>query len=253
VPGAIPTIQVTGGQVQYLTQTSRANAADAVAVGAVKPTSVYGMTKVTADLAVIAHITEPLDKFVLEDSTALTQFLADELTYGVQLALEDQILNGDGIDPNMRGLLHTSGIQTSPAGEDVPGTIRTGITALETQGYGAGIHVVLTPADWERAETTRAPGGGTYDFSTGPVNRAAFTIWGCPVVLSNSLAVGTSVLFSQPSVGLYVDSRGMRVDWATPGDTFTRNQVVGRGEMRAVVAAFQPAGIVKVTLPAVTP
>jgi HK97 family phage major capsid protein len=252
LPGIIPAIKITGGQDQYLQQTTRTNLADAVAPGSVKPTSSYGLTKVSADLVVVAHVSEPLDRFTLDDSTALTQFVSDELTYGVQLAVEDQVLNGSGTDPDMRGLLATSGIQTVAAGTDVITTIRQGITRLEQAGYGANIQVVLNPADWELAELATLPGAG-YQLANTPVNRAAYTVWGCPVALSNALAAGTGVLFSQPSVGLYVDQFGLRVDWGAPGDAFTRNQVVGRAELRTVVAAFQPAGVVKATFPVATP
>jgi HK97 family phage major capsid protein len=95
----------------YLRQTTRTNNAAPVADGATKPTSVYGLTRAEDRLRVIAHLSEPINKYHLEDAADLRVFVDNELGYGLDLAVEQQLLSGDGTGENLRGILNTSGIQ----------------------------------------------------------------------------------------------------------------------------------------------
>ena len=57
----------------------------------------------------------------------------------------------------------------------------------------------------------------------------------------------TAWAVGEDSVTLSTDG-AMRVDWGTPNDTFTKNQLVARAETRANLDALRPSGLVKITI-----
>ena len=123
-------------------QTVRTNNAAVVAAGALKPTSVYTVTRVENALVVIAHLSEGIPRHWLIDNAALEAFLASELEYGLRTAVEAKVL------ADVNG---TSGIQTQAYATSVLATLRKGITKLETAGYTPSAFV-LHPTDWEGVE-----------------------------------------------------------------------------------------------------
>ena len=100
------------------------------------------MVRFEQTLAVVAHLSEGIPRYWLLDSVALQMFVENEMTFGLQLAVEAKVLS----DVNA-----TSGIQVQAYATSVPTTLRKGLTKLETAGYTAGA-LVLHPTDWEGVE-----------------------------------------------------------------------------------------------------
>lgn len=240
-----------GDEYSYLTQTTRTNNAAPVAVGAVKPTSAYTLTRVSRKLEVIAHLSEPIPEYWLADEPALNQFLSSEMGYGLQLALENQVLNGDGTSPNLRGLLETSGIQTQAFNTSQIRTVRSAITKVEALGYTAS-GLALNPLDWESIETAGVD-EAHYALRGGeqvvPIDRAARRVWGVPVALTTQVTTGTGVLLSDGSAGVVADRR-IDSQFGRVGDDFSRNQVRARLEGRFGLEVLKPTGVVEVDLSA---
>jgi len=238
-------------EFSYLRQTARTNNAAVVASGALKPTSVYTLERIDEHLRVVAHLSEPIDKFWLEDSSTLDTFVADELVYGLTLGLENQFLNGDGLGDNLKGMNVTSGIQTQAWTTDMITTARNGLTMAQTAvGEGPGFYV-LNPLDWAVIELTTV--GSAYAMNSGgasvPVDQAARRLWGQPVVLSNAQAVGTGVYAQRESVRMFANG-AIKVEWNTSGDDFTHNLLRARCEGRFGFAVPRPLGVVKLDLTA---
>lgn len=84
----IPTPPRTTPTYRYIRQASRALAAAAVAPGAVKPASSIGTETIDNQVSVIAHLSEPLDKFVLSDNGTLARFVQEEMLYGLDVAIQ---------------------------------------------------------------------------------------------------------------------------------------------------------------------
>lgn len=229
---------------KFLRQTVRTNSAAPVAAGAVKPTSVYTWGHVDAALHVIAHLSEPIDKFMLEDASALESWVSGELLYGIRVAVENQVLNGSGTAPALRGLLNTSGILVQAFVTNVLTTTRKAITALEVSGQTPGAFVV-SPTDWELLELSSATVGST-DFNGLPVDRATQRLWGVPVAISTVLPEATGFLLDLSSLKLRTDTSGVKVAWSeNVSDDFTKNQVRARCEGRFELEVRQPMGVVK--------
>jgi len=251
---AVLTAEPDESTFSYLRQTTRTNNAAPVASGALKPTSVYGLTPVEDRLRVIAHVSEPIDRFWLDDSASLRQFVTSELLAGLADAVEGQILSGDGLGENLTGLLNTSGIQVQAFTADPVHTARAALTKAQTVGpVGTGeMYFVLNPADWEAVETYSAS-TGEFLLQSGqrqiPVSLADRLLWGQRVVLSNRMTAGTGLLVQRDAVTLKRDRAGIRVDWSEAvGDDFSKNVLRARCEGRFGLAVTAPLGVVKLTL-----
>lgn len=131
----------------YLRQTVRTNNAAPVAVGALKPTSVFTLARVESKLRVIAHLSEPIPEYWLKDEGALKQFVESEMIGGLRDAVIQQALVGDGTGENLLGIRLQSGIQTQAFTTDMFESIRRGIGAAEDLGYTPAA-IVMAPSDW---------------------------------------------------------------------------------------------------------
>ncbi len=73
----IPVVRAsTGDRVDFVRQSAFTNSAAPVAAGGLKPTSVLTVERVTESVRVIAHVSEALDRSILADFDALTDFIA---------------------------------------------------------------------------------------------------------------------------------------------------------------------------------
>lgn len=84
VLGVLTVQPVTAPTFRFISQTARDNNAAVVAAGGTKRTSTYGLeSRDRSLLLVIAHLSDPVDKYLLQDVSTVSQFLANELTYGL--------------------------------------------------------------------------------------------------------------------------------------------------------------------------
>ncbi len=241
---ALPVRRLTSPTFKYVRQTSRTNNATVVAKGATKPTSQFGFETITGELKVIAHLSDAIDKYVLSDVRDLERVVTGEMQFGLFAGAENQIINGNGTAPNMRGLLNTSGIQTQAFAANIVSTIRTAVTKLESLGYVPNV-IALRPDDWEKIETSVTAGSGEYIMAASPVDRAAMKLWGVPVILSTALPAGKALLLDKDSVEVLSDSV-VAADWDT-STGFAKNEVYLRVESRFELAVTRPMGIVSIS------
>ncbi|MEU8122149.1 phage major capsid protein [Spirillospora sp. NPDC049024] len=260
----IPAEAETAGVWKYLRQTTRTNNASTVATGKKKPTSVYTWTEVEGRSRVIAHLSEPIPKQLLDDATALRQVLEAEMRLGLEVELEDQVINGNGsttgVLDDMVGILNTSGTQTQAwdtAGDEFT-TTRKAVTKLENSSI-APTGWVMNPNSWERFEL-QVDTNSRYMLGNAPVDRAARRLWGLPVALTTAIADNTAVLADfANATKLRVRQEGT-LDWTenrydpnkfgagVGGSEFEANQITFRFEGRFGLDVMRPFSIVEVDL-----
>ncbi len=258
----MPNVQNTTGRFAYLRQTTRTNNAAVVAPGAKKPTSVYTLERVDDRTRTVAHLSEPIAKQDLDDVGMLRQFIDQEMRLGLDLALEDEILNGDGTGEHMTGLGAVSGSQAQPFVTDVLVTTRKAVTKLERYGYMAGAAFVMTPEDWESIELL-ADNEARFYYG-GPqttVDRNARRLWGAPVVVTDAATAGTAYLADFSQMRLQVRQDGV-LDWSenvydpnalgvgSGASDFERNMLRFRFEGRFGLEILRPSSIVEIDLTA---
>ncbi|MDZ7913558.1 MAG: phage major capsid protein [Rhodococcus sp. (in: high G+C Gram-positive bacteria)] len=226
-------------------QTERSNNAAVVPVGGLKPTSKYGLESVEKSLKVIAHVSEPMDSYMLADGVDLARFVETEMLFGLRMALENQVLNGSGIDGEFEGILSTSGVQAQAFTTDILTTTRMAVTNVENAGYIPGVFAI-SPTDWMALELQRNT-SGQFDLSNAPVDRAAQRLWGVPVVVTTALPAKTAVLLDLAQVGVDTDGLGVQVKWSeSVGEDFAKNQIRARVEGRFGVSLYHPQSAVKI-------
>ncbi|WP_018178758.1 phage major capsid protein [Jongsikchunia kroppenstedtii] len=234
---------VSPPQFRFLQQRVRANNAAPVAPGDTKPTTPISIEPIESSLRVIAHMSEPVDKYIWSDVVGLAGFVQGELQYGLYQALEAQALNGNGTAPNLHGILGTSGLLNQPFSTDISRSVRAAITKLETAGYTPAA-VAMSPADWESVETSVTTGSGEFVLPNSPVDRANQKLWGVRVVLSNALPAKTALLLGQDTCWIGTDGIvALDIDKSTG---FDKNQIRFRLEGRWETAVTRPSGIAKV-------
>jgi HK97 family phage major capsid protein len=241
---AIPTIQ-RPAVYSWLSQSVRTGGAEVVPAGSLKPTSGLALVKREGRLSVIATLSEPIDKFILEDNVALNGWVQAELTQSVLIALEAQILAGDGEGDNLTGLANTAGVQvfTSTAGNtDKLVEMRKALTKLETAGEVPSVFV-MSPSDWEGIATKRNA-NGNFDMG-GAIDAETRKAWGVPVALSTSLAANSYYLLGDGAAAIGYDS-GIRTEW-DKSQGFKTNEVQARTEGRFSLDVNRPAAILKGT------
>ncbi len=110
-------------------------------------------------IQVIAHVSEALDRSLLNDFASLSSFVDNGLRLGVPLEEERQILLGSGTPPALRGILNTTGIQTQAKGADpTPDAIAKAITKVRVV-IGEPTAIVVHPNDWQEIALLRTADG----------------------------------------------------------------------------------------------
>lgn len=236
-------------------QTGFTNNATVVPAGAKKPTSPISIDPTDGFVVVVAHLSEYVDTYLLKDNDTLSSFVERNLFWGLKEALEEEILNGTGVDDtfdgktrkNIKGILNTTGVRQQTYTGDRLVTLRAASTKLETTGFTTDAYVV-NPADWEAIETHRNT-SGQFDLG-GAVNLAKRRVWDAPVVTSSRLAVGTALALSLDSLNLDTDELGIHTMWYQGDEGFERNQIRARVEGRFGLSVERPEGIVVAELTA---
>lgn len=250
----IPSTGNETGSYSYLQQTTRTNNAAPVAEGALKPTSIYTMERIDDTVRTIAHLSEPIPRQQLDDAPLLRQFVDNELRLGLFLALDDQLLNGNGTAPNLRGLNNVSGIQTVTTGADALTRVRTAITRLQQEDLEPDA-LVVSPGDWAKIESTAMAQYAANPNMT-PLDAMSRRVFGVTVLVTNAVANGTGWLGAFRDGSFLVIREEARVDWTEAGysagppisSDFEKNEIRFRAEMRAGFAVTRPAGFVKITI-----
>ncbi|WP_432166475.1 phage major capsid protein [Streptomyces sp. bgisy031] len=258
----LPNVQNSTGRFAYLRQTTRTNNAAVVAQGAKKPTSVYTLGRVDDRVRTIAHLSEPIAKQDLDDIGMLRQFIDQEMRLGLDLALENEILNADGTGEHFTGIGNVSGSQVQAYDTNLLKTTRKAVTKLERFGYLDGAAFVMTPEDWEAIELLQDNEAVFY--YGGPQNvitPASRRLWSVPVVVSDAATTGTAYLADFRQMRLQVRQDGV-LDWSenvydpnalgagSGASDFERNMLRFRFEGRFGLEILRPSSIVEIDLTA---
>lgn len=219
-----------------------------------KNKSDYTWQLVTYPVRTIAHWV-PASRQALSDAPMLQGLIDTELTYGLDLESDRQLLLGDGTGQNVTGLLVDAGVSsvgglpvgTNPA--DVPSAmidhIRGAVTALQTSEYYAPNGVVLNPVDWGLLETAKAT-DGHYLMIQFPANGADQRIWRMPVIVTNAMPAGEFLLGDWRLGAKLYEREDITVRVSeSHADYFVRNGVAILAEERYAFAVNRPNAFVK--------
>jgi len=243
-----PTGLSTIPYVRELNPTTNETGASTVSEGGTKPEVSLAFTGVQAPVTVIAgNIT--VSKQIFEDAATVMGYINGRLPYLVAYREDAELLNGNGLWPDLQGILNTPGLQTQGATSgDHAISIANGIAKVEGAD-GAATAVVLNPTDAWAMFTKRAAGGsGTFDAGT-PFADIPLTVWGLPTYRSRAYAAGTALVgdFEQGAIIFDREQTNIQV-YPQHSDYPIKNQVLLQAEERIALAVPRPDLFCKVTL-----
>ena len=220
-----------------------------------KPKSNLRFESAQAPVRTIAHW-EAAHRNVIQDEPQLQSTINNELLYGLALAEDDQILNGDGQNENLLGILNTPGIQSytqaaapgtgaSPANTDRKSDALRRAATLSVIANYPGTGFVLHPHDWEDVELQKAGGDGQYMLVTNVAVGATTSVWRQPVVetpampekvfLTGAFGIGAQ-LYDRQVASIRIAEQH--------ADFFVRNAIAILAEERLALAVKRPESFV---------
>lgn len=235
--------------VEYAKQTLRQNNAGVVAENTLKPESNYVWAKADAPVRTIAHWV-PISRNTLDDAAQLQTELDSELRYGLDIAEDEELLNGDGTGEHVDGLRANATAYLAPFavdGETPIDTLRLALLQLELEDY-AGDGFILNPTEWGRIELTK-DANGQYVFAN-VLQLAGPTLWGRRVVATTAMDAGDFMAGEFGVAGTIYDRMDAEVLFSTEDrDNFVKNMITARAEKRLAFAVKRPGALVDGTFP----
>ncbi|MBU9945054.1 MAG: phage major capsid protein [Dermatophilaceae bacterium] len=217
------------------------------ALGGVKPESAMTFAAVSTPVETIAHLM-PITRRAAADASQVRSLVDAFLLSGLAEEEEDQLLNGNGTSPNLRGILQTSGISTvGSAGTDIDAivdAIRT-IRADRLRPTAMVVH----PNDWFSTGFLLAKDSQNRYLLGDP--RASVdqlsTLWGLRVVVTEAMTENT-VLVGDFSKAVVAD-REQSAIYVTDShkDWFGRNLLAVLAEERLGFGVLDPDAFCTVT------
>lgn len=238
----------------YWVQGAVEGAPATVAEDGLKPSVHFNFAPVTEALSKIAVVTKISDE-ATQDTDYLVSVINSQLVGRLLVVEEDQLLNGNGTAPNLRGLLNRAGLQTyatvTPYSEakGFDGIFHA-ITLVSTGSAQATADgIVINPADYEKLRL--AKDGENRYYAGGPFSGGNPGLWGVRTVVTPAIAAGTVLVGAFGAEAQVFRKGGISVDSTNSNeDDFTHNRVALRAEERLLLAVYRPAAFVKVTLTA---
>jgi HK97 family phage major capsid protein len=263
----IPTIPTQSGSVEVMRQNVFTNNAGPQTASGDNPSGAIGGGELQAKnqsnitwsletypVRTIAHWV-PASRQALSDAPMLRSLIDTELTYGLDLESDAQLLLGDGTGQNVTGIMvdadvsDIGGLAAGTTTADIPSAmidhIRSAVTTCQTFEYYNVNGVVLNPIDWEKIETAKAT-DGHYLMLTLPQNGAEPRVWRIPVIVTNAMPAGDFLLGDWVMGAKVYDRESVTVRVSeSHADYFVKNGVAVLAEERYTLAVNRPKAFCK--------
>ena len=239
----IPHIAVTTDSVDYVTVADTINAAGVKEAGKI-PESTFTPALAKANVVNVAHYTK-ITKQLADDAPALAAYINTKMLYGLQNKVENQIVNGNGTAPELKGLLATGSFTN--ASEQLTGAKNLFDLLLLLQGVAETAAyepeaLVLNPMTWAQLAMEK-DSQGRYLLG-GPGLAANKSVWGIPVVTSSAVPAGKFIFGNFTQTVTIYDRQQVAVEMTgTNEDDFTHYLYTIRASRRLALAVEVPAGI----------
>ena len=244
------TVQPIGtNAIDYVEETGFDIAAAPVAEGADKPKSELTFELKTEAIKTLAHWL-PVSRQVLADVSQIRAYIDQRLIYGLKRVEEDQILYGNGVAPNLTGIMNNANIQTynwsaGTVNDTKIDCIRRAMTLARLAEYEIS-GIVLAPQDWEDIELLK--GTDNHYIWITVTQGGTSRLFRIPVVETTAMTA-TEALVGAFSLGAYLWDREQAIIRVAEQheDFFIKNLVVILAEERICLTVFRPQAFIKIT------
>jgi HK97 family phage major capsid protein len=239
----------TSNLISFMRETAFTNAAAAVLEAGLKPESALVFENATSKVEKIAHWIPVTDE-ILQDVAQMSSYIDGRMRHGVDLAEDDQLLNGSGVSPNLRGFLHL----TAPAApiarvaEVNAEAIYKQIAAIEAATNMPVTGIVMNGINWMAIDLLH-DSTGNYIGGGGPFQSPRTpTLWGRPVAITSAIPAGTALVGAFQGGAQLFKHGGVRVDVSNSHASFFINNLLAvRAEIREALAVYRESAFGLVT------
>jgi len=242
----VPPGATNQSSIVYMEETTFTNAAAETAEGGAYPEAALVLTEKSSPVRKIP-VFVPVTDEQLEDVAGIQSYLENRLRFMLRQRLDGEILSGDGVAPNLTGILNVSGIQTyALTSEPVPDAIYKAITKVRVTGRSFPNLVVLHPNDWQGIRLLRTT-DGVYIWGN-PSEAGPERIWGLPVVQTDAMTENTGLVGDfQNHIQLY-EKAGIEIKVSdSHSDYFVKGKLAVRAAFRVALPVYRPAAFCTVT------
>jgi HK97 family phage major capsid protein len=242
----IATGTTNANTIRYVQEDTYTNAATAVTEGLIKPEATFDTSEVDAPvrkIAVTAKVTDEL----FNDFPAMASYVDARLRFMVEERVENLILTGNGVAPNLLGINATVGVLTQAKGADpTPDAVYKAMVQVMTTGFFQPDGVVMHPLDWQDIRLLRTV-DGIYIWGN-PSEAGPERIWGLPVVVTVNQTQNTGLVGAFRLGAQYFERDGLSVESTNSNeDDFRKNLIALRAETRGALAVYRPKAFCLVT------
>lgn len=240
--------------IEYVLMGATTNAAAPVAEATAasggsgaKPESDMALSTATTSVKTIAHWI-PATRRALADAGQLRTLIDSFLRYGLEEELEDQMVSGGGTGENFLGIISTPNVQTQAFATDIMTTTRKARTIIKTVGRTDPTAYAMHPTDWETFDLSQDNEARYY--YGGPSVLGNPRLWGLPVVESEALTAGQSIIGDWKWAVLWQRMQAQILVSDSHSDFFVRNLIAILAEMRCAFAVIRPKAFALIDLTA---
>lgn len=192
-----------------------------------------------------------------EDQDFLVSEINNRLLFQLLLTEEDQLLNGDGVGTNVKGLLNREGVQVQTSETEAANldSIYKAINSVFTKTGLRADAVIINPADYEKIRLAKDANGQYYAGGpfTGQYGVGGVLVdpplWGLQTIQTTAVPAGTVLVGAGKQGATVYRKGGIRVETSNiDGEDFTHNRFTILAEERLTLAVRKPDAFVKLTL-----
>lgn len=232
--------------VVYMEETTfTSNAAEAAEAGSYGE-SALALTERSSTVRKIATFLPVTDE-QLEDEAQVSGYIDRRLRFMLMQRLDGQLLTGNGVAPNLTGVLNVSGVQTQAKGGDtVPDAVYKAMDLVRVTGRATPTYCVFHPNDWQAIRLLKTT-TGAYVWGA-PMDSGVQRIWGVPVVLSDAITENTGLVGDFAMHSELVTRRGIDVQISNSHSTyFVEGKQAIRADIRVALVIYRPEAFCTVT------
>jgi HK97 family phage major capsid protein len=245
VADLIPQGSTSQNAVKFMKESTFTNNAAERNEGAALAESALAYSEVTSPVVSLGTFI-PVTEEQLDDVDGIQSLINDRLLFMLGLREDSQLLNGDGVAPNLTGILNTAGIQTQAKGADpTPDAVYKAMVKIMTTGDASPDAVIFAPADWQDVRLLRTA-DGIYIWGS-PSEAGPERIWGLPVVLTTALTAGTALVGAFRGYSHISRRKGATVEVGFINDDFQKVKKSIRAVERISLEVYRPAAFCTVT------
>lgn len=243
-----PSVPTTSNAIEFTKEASFTNSAAEAAEATEKAESALTWTLVNMPVSTVAHWLK-ISRQLASDNQALAAYVNLRMAYGVDRRVETQLGAGNGVAPNISGILDTGNFTAHGFAAADIGTlakvnlITKMIGSLWAVG-GRPSAILMNPADWAQVQvdiTDSSVNAARVDYS----NSFAPTLNGVPVVQSNGITADQVVVGDFNMAGTIYNREGTVIELSdSDDDNFTKNLVTIRAERRLALTIERPSLII---------